>query len=55
MFFRNENGEVTRLKTGIIAQAPAEYGNVIITDTNFPTIDHGYGIPIANTTIIEKK
>ncbi|CAJ0765435.1 19267_t:CDS:2 [Entrophospora sp. SA101] len=45
--------KITKLKTGIITQAPIEYGDVILYSSHFPALDSGFGLVIANTTITE--
>ncbi|CAJ0845314.1 2276_t:CDS:2, partial [Entrophospora sp. SA101] len=46
----NENGEITKLKTGTIVQALLEDENYLSIDC-FPALNNGFGIAIANTTI----
>ncbi|CAJ0745222.1 12874_t:CDS:2, partial [Entrophospora sp. SA101] len=49
-FIRNENGEITKLKTGTIVQAPLKDGNYLLVIC-FQALNNGFGIVIANTTI----
>ncbi|CAJ0855677.1 3147_t:CDS:2, partial [Entrophospora sp. SA101] len=46
----NENGEITKLKTGTIVQAPLKDGNYLLVIC-FQALNNGFGIVIANTTI----
>ncbi|CAJ0827226.1 3425_t:CDS:10, partial [Entrophospora sp. SA101] len=48
--FLNENGEITKLKTGTIVQAPLKDGNYLLVIC-FQALNNGFGIVIANTTI----
>ncbi|CAJ0747656.1 953_t:CDS:2, partial [Entrophospora sp. SA101] len=49
----NENGEIINLKSGIIAQAPIEYGDTLKSASIFTALNGRFGVVIANTTVIE--
>nr|CAG8450953.1 8818_t:CDS:2 [Entrophospora candida] len=49
----NENGEIINLKSGIITQAPIEYGDTLQSAVSFAALNGRFGLVIVNTTVIE--